>query len=441
MSEYKLLAQRIGLIGLANVLVNLSGIFLLPVLTKSLPVEDYGIWAQVNVTISLVSVIICLGLSASMVRFMAASSSREEIQECFYSILAVVMVSGLVASALIFYLAEPIAGALFNGNVAVTRALSVIVFLEAMNVLLFDFYRALQRMKLYALFSTSVVYLTIILAYWFVSSGKGIYGAVQGLAIAKLIILIIMFSLLVRHIGIRVPQFRRLMDYLSFGLPIVPASISSWVINSSDRYVIGVLLGTAWVGYYSPGYLLGSLVSIFIGPLNTVLPVALYRYYDRGDVESVETIMSLTIKYFLAVAIPAVFGLTFLSKPMLVMLSTPDIAEKSYLITPIVAVGMIFLGIASVMSNVIYIIKKTKISTKLYFIASIINLSFTFILVHFLQILGAAIATFLTFLFILIAIRYIVCKFVQVRIYYAFILKCFVASAVMTITIYIWPPE
>lgn len=441
MSEYKILAQRIGLIGLANVLVNLSGIFLLPILTKSLPVEDYGIWAQVNVTISLASVIICLGLSASMVRFMAASSSREEIQECFYSILAVVMVSGLVTSTIIFCLAEPIAGALFNGNVAVTRALSVIVFVEAMNVLLFDFYRALQRMKLYALFSTSVVYLTIILAYWFVSSGKGIYGAVQGLAIAKLIILIIMFSLLVRHIGIHVPQFRRLMDYLSFGLPIVPASISSWVINSSDRYVIGVLLGTAWVGYYSPGYLLGSLVSIFIGPLNTVLPVALYRYYDRGDVDSVETIMSLTIKYFLAVAIPAVFGLTVLSKPMLVMLSTPDIAEKSYLITPIVAFGSLLMGIANVLATVIYLVKKTTITMKIHFITAILNLVITFILVNLVGIIGAAIATLLTFGFILMAVTYIAWQFVQIKIEFTFILKCLIASGVMSLFLIIWLPK
>lgn len=441
MSEYRLLAQRIGLIGLANVLVNLSGIFLLPILTKSLPVEDYGIWAQVNVTINLASVVICLGLSASMVRFMAASSSREEIQECFYSILAVVMLTGISAMLLIFCLAEPIAGALFNGNVAVTRALAVIVFVEAMNVLLFDFYRALQRMKLYALFSTSVVYLTIILAYWFVSSGKGIHGAVQGLAIAKLIILIIMFSVLVRHIGLRIPDFRHLKEYLSFGLPIVPASISGWVINSSDRYVIGMLLGTAWVGYYSPGYLLGSLVSIFIGPLNTVLPVALYRYYDRGDVESVETIISLTIKYFLAVAIPSVFGLTFLSKPMLIMLSTPDIAEKSYLITPIVAFGSLLMGIANVLASVIYLVKKTTITMKIHLITAILNLVITLILVNLVGITGAAIATLLTFGFILMAVNYITWQFVQIKIRYGFILKCLIASSVMSVFLIIWPPK
>ena len=33
MSEYRLFAQRIGLIGVTNLLVNLSGIILLPILT------------------------------------------------------------------------------------------------------------------------------------------------------------------------------------------------------------------------------------------------------------------------------------------------------------------------------------------------------------------------------------------------------------------------
>ncbi|MEM0498850.1 MAG: flippase [Methanothrix sp.] len=441
MSEYKLLAQRIGLIGLANVLVNLSGIFLLPVLTKSLPVEDYGIWAQVNVTISLVSVIICLGLSASMVRFMAASSSREEIQECFYSILAVVMVSGLVASALIFYLAEPIAGALFNGNVAVTRALSVIVFLEAMNVLLFSYYRAMQRMKLYAIFSVAVVYITILLAYCFVELGYGIYGAVLGIGTAKLIVFIVMFSVLLQHIGFCLPNFRHLREYVSFGIPLFSSYVFDWIINSSDRYIIGMLLGTAWVGYYSPGYMLGSLIAAFINPIGTVLPMTLYRYYDKGDIRSVEVLLSFTIKYFLAIAIPSLFGLTLLSKPMLFILSTPDITEHSYLVTPLIALSMVFVGVASITSNIIYLVKKTTISLKISLIAAIINLVLTLLLVHRVGIIGAAAATLFTFLFIFIATTYFANIFVRIRFDYRFILKSLVASFMMSIPIILWPPS
>ncbi|ABK15439.1 polysaccharide biosynthesis protein [Methanothrix thermoacetophila PT] len=441
MSEYRLLAQRIGLIGLANVLVNLSGIFLLPILTKSLPVEDYGVWAQVNVTISLASVVICLGLSASMVRFMAAASSREEIQECFYSILAVVMLTGISAMLLIFCLAEPIARALFNGNVAVTRALSVIVFVEAMNGLLFSYYRATQRMKLYAIFSVAVVYITIVLAYCFVKLGYGVYGAVLGLGIAKLIGFVFMLTMLLQQIGFRIPSFLHLLEYVSFGIPLFSSYLFDWIVNSSDRYIIGMLLGTVWVGYYNPGYLLGSLITVFISPIGTVLPITLYRYYDCGDIKSVEKLLGFTIKYFLALAIPSVFGLTLLSKPMLFMLSTPDIAEHSYLITPFIALSMVLVGIASILSNAIYIAKKTAISMKISLIAAIINLTLTLLLVSMAGVVGAAVATFFTFFFIFIATNYFANMFIQIKFDYEFMLKSFVASLVMSIPLILWPPS
>lgn len=441
MSEYKLLAQRIGLIGLANVLVNLSGIFLLPILTKSLPVEDYGIWAQVNVTISLASIVICLGLSASMVRFMAAASSREEIQECFYSILAVVIASGFIASGLIYCLAEPIAGALFGGNVAVTRALSVIAFVEAINGLLFSYYRAMQQMKLYAIFSVAVVYITILLAYVFVELGYGIYGAVLGIGIAKLSVFVAMFGLLLKQIGFRLPDFRSLQEYVSFGIPLFLSYVFDWVINSSDRYIIGMLLGTAWIGYYSPGYLLGSLIAAFITPIGTVLPMMLYRYYDKGDIKSVQILMSFTIKYFLAISIPSLFGLTLLSKPMLFILSTPDISENSYMITPIIALSMVFVGIASIISNIIYLVKKTIISLKISLLAAIVNLALTLLLVHKGGIIGAAVATLFSFLFIFISNIYFVNIFIRIRFDYVFVLKSLVASFMMSIPIMLWPPS
>ena len=49
MSEYKLFTQRIGLIGITNLLVSLSGIILLPILTKNIPIEEYGVWVQIGV--------------------------------------------------------------------------------------------------------------------------------------------------------------------------------------------------------------------------------------------------------------------------------------------------------------------------------------------------------------------------------------------------------
>ena len=46
MEEYKLFIKRLGLVGLSNILVSLSAIILIPILTKTLSIQDYGVWVQ-----------------------------------------------------------------------------------------------------------------------------------------------------------------------------------------------------------------------------------------------------------------------------------------------------------------------------------------------------------------------------------------------------------
>jgi O-antigen/teichoic acid export membrane protein len=151
--------------------------------------------------------------------------------------------------------------------------------------------------------------------------------------------------------------------------------------------------------------------------------------------------MSLTIKYFLALAIPAVFGLTVLSKPILIVLSTPSIAEQSYLVTPFVAIGMLFMGLASVISNVIYLVKKTSVSMKISCMAAFIKLFFVIALVQTAGISGAAMATFLTLMFIFLANRHFALYFIRIRLDYTFIFKSILASSVMSTLIFFWLPD
>ena len=50
-NPYQKFAKDIIVIGITNLLVGLSGLVLLPLLTKTLGAHDYGIWSQVNVTL------------------------------------------------------------------------------------------------------------------------------------------------------------------------------------------------------------------------------------------------------------------------------------------------------------------------------------------------------------------------------------------------------
>ena len=182
-----------------------------------------------------------------------------------------------------------------------------------------------------------------------------------GLLLANLITFLAMFALIIWSIGFKIPKFTHIREYLSFGVPTIPGNLSSWIVNSSDRYVIGIFLSAAFVGYYSPGYTLGYSISMLMAPFSLLLPSVLPQYYDKNNIEKVSSFLNYSTKYFLLIAIPSAFGLSVLSKPLLSVLTTPEIALNGYLITPLTALSTLIFGVYAIISNVLVLEKKTKV--------------------------------------------------------------------------------
>lgn len=441
MNEYKLFTQRIGLIGITNLLVSLSGIILLPILTKNLPIEDYGAWVQVMVTIALISSIVILGLPYTMVRFLAAEKDKKEIQDGFYSIALIVLFTSVIASLLLLLLfSKPIATSLFDNRTDLLKILLLLIPIECLRSVCLNFFRAFQQIKRYSLFVFIQTYGMVALVTYSVLSGYGVYGAVLSFLIAKILMVLLMGSLIISEIGIKIPNFSHLKEYLNFGLPTVPGNFSSWIIRSSDRYVIGFFLGVAFVGYYSPGYALGSMIGMYGAPLGMLLPAVLSKLYDEGKYEEVKIYLEYALKYFLILAIPSAFALSILSKQLLVILTTSEIASQGYLITSFVALSALLLGASAIISHIIVLVKKTKIIGSIWIIAAIINLGLNFVVIPYIGIMGAAITTFIAYFLASVLIIYYSFKYFRFDIDFRFILKSILASVAMSFVIIKWSP-
>jgi O-antigen/teichoic acid export membrane protein len=436
-SEYKSIVKDIGRVGFTNLLVSLSGLILLPILTKTLPVEEYGTWVQITVTMGLIPAVAMLNLPFTMVRFLAAVKTREEFQEGYYSIAAVMAMSGGLASLALFILAGPVAAALFDNQIAITRILALIVFLECINGLQLNYFRTVQQINQYSYLLSFKTCLQLILIGALILAGYGIFGAAIGLVVTDLVLLLIMGVFITSEIGVAIPKFRYLREYLSFCLPTVPGSISNWVVNSSDRYVIALFLGNACVGYYSPGYALGNTITMFIAPLSFMLPVVLSKYYDEGNLKDIKTVLSYSMKYFLALAIPSVVGLSLLSKPLLTILSTPEIAEQGYLITPFLALSGLLFGLYAIITQILILEKKTGITGTIWIVASILNLGLNIIFIPRIGILGAAATTLVAFSLAFVLSMYYSSKYLVFDVNASFILKCLVAATIMGVVVVI----
>jgi O-antigen/teichoic acid export membrane protein len=440
LEAYKILVKRIGLVGVTNLLVALNTILLIPILTKTVGASDYGIWVQVVTTFYLLTSVANLGFPFTMIRFLSAETDRKKIQEGFYSMLTFILSSSFIILMILLIFSKELAISLFNGNISVVWIMAFSIFFGSLNSLLIDYFITFSQIKRYSILLLLQTYASLFLVTYFALYWHSISMIVFGFMIAQVGMFIIMISIVVSEIGFKIPKFNIINDFLSFSLPTIPSNLSNWIVESSDRYVIGIVLGTAFVGYYSPGYILGMVILLFSTPLALLLTSSLPKYYENGQMEDVISLINYSVKYFLLISIPIVFGLSIMSKQIITIISTPEIASNGYLITPFAALSALLFGVYTIIINLIVLEKKTKIIGSIWVVAALISL-LNIIFVPYFGILAAAAVTLLSYLFaFFVSLNYSL-KYFELNFDLSFILKSLFASVVMSFIIFLINPS
>lgn len=441
MEKYTLTARRLSLTAVATPLTSFSNLVLLVVLTKKLPIADYGAWALIMVTLGVLPWLTTLGLPTAIRRFLAAEKDKRVIQEAFYSMGLVVFVTSSIVCGLLFLFASQLAANLFHNNNTTALLLIPNILIACLTLYVLQYFTTFQQIKTYTVLVIFNAYLNTALIAIFVLLGYGLEGAVIALLTQQLVGLAVILYLIVAQIGIAIPKFRRVRQYLAFGIPLIPANVAEWIVNSSDRYLIALFLGAAAVGYYSPGYSLGSMVSLLAGPLVVLLLPLLSEHYDDNKLTDVRTILTYSLKYYSAIAIPCVFSLAVLAKPLLFVLTTPEIAVNGYLVAPVVAAGAALIGASTMFFNMLAVKKKTALIGLIWTLSAVLNFGLNLVLIPYLGFIGAAFTTFLAFLLAFVLTSYYALREFQFDVKPGFIAKSVCSSSIVALFLLVWNPS
>lgn len=437
MSEYKLVTQRIGLIGIANLIASLSGLILLPILTKNLSIEEYGIWVQIGVTIGFLVPLATLNLGLASQRFLAGETDKKVVSKGFSSILSIVFFTSLIISVLIFVFSKPISIAIFGGPDAeyFVKFLSFLILLGGINASLDMFFVTFLQIKKHSILSILRTIFQILLISYFVLSGFGLFGAVISLLILNVLMFIPKLLLIVPQIRLSFPSYSLIKKYLTFSAPMIPAILCWWMNNLGDRYVIGYFLGMASVGIYSASYNLGGLVSLFYAPIAVIILPTITKLYKNNKIQEIKTHLSYLLKAYIMLAVPSAFGLTVLSTSLLTTLTTSEFLSGA-IIVPIIALATIILYCSSLNANILLLFEKTKTAGSISIVTASANIILNIILVPLIGILGAAIATLLAFTFHLFLTITFSFKMMKYDVDFKFIIKCIISSVIMAFVVW-----
>ena len=434
--SYKKFTHDVGLIGATQLILRLVGLILIPIITKTLGAYQYGIWAQISVTISLFTPLAMLGLSATLVRFLAGEKEKDKIRDGFFSVVAVIILSGSLLSALLFCSSDFLASTVFGDINAsyFVKAASFLVLISALDGITLTYFRTFGQIKTYTILTALKSVGELCLIVGLLLSGFGLLGVIVAVLIVDSITFAIAFSLTISQIGFKLPDFSELKPYLRYGMPLTPHVMTMWTVHSSDRYIIGYFLGMAAVGVYSAAYAMGNLILFFLTPLQLILFPTISKLYEEKSIEEVRNYLKYSLKYFLIFAIPSAFGLSVLAKPLLRILTTPEFVSGS-IVVPFVAFGVIIFGIFQIFMNIIHLAKKTELNLILSGMAAFSNIILNIILIPYIGIVGAAIATLISYAVLALLTVSISFKYLKFEIDWSFILKSTISSIVMAFLI------
>ena len=440
--EYATFGKHLGYVIAANVAILLLNLVQIPVLTKGLGVNLYGIWSLINIAISLMVPIALISLNLAIVRFLAAENNEDRIRDDLISAFSVVFITGAVLSIFLFLLSDLIASSIFK-DVSATyyiKIASVLILINSLYLMSLSFFRMRRSMGLYSLliviFNISAVALIItstLLGY-----------KLTGVLIASVIngIIFILINLIIIHkkIGFKYPTLSHMKSYIRWGLPLIPNASILWIINTSDRYIISYFLGVDAAGIYSAAYTIGEYSLFILGPLIIVLYPTISRHYDQGNLTETKGYLKYSIKYLMMIAIPSAFGLSILAKPLLNVLTTPQFISGS-VVVPFVAFGAVIYSFFQVCLCIIQLVGKTEITVRLLGIAAVLNIALNFLLIPKIGIIGAAIATFIAYAVLGILTLIVTRRYMKFDLSLPFIGKSVISSSIMTLCIWAISPK
>lgn len=369
---------------------------LLPILTKYLSPADFGIIASFNSLKTVLIIFIGLNITSAInVNFFHLS--KKELSVYISNSLIIVSVTFLVSlvilllfkNDLVNYLNMPLQWLLMAFLVAPG------MYLITVNLTL---WLAEQLPKSYGIFQLSQTLLILLLSLFFIICLRmGWQGRILAISIGVILFAIISLYFLNKRGYI---SFNYNLNYikeaLSFGIPLIPHTLSSWLRNGAIIFVLVHMVGVAQTGLFDVGNKIALLISILAMAINKAWSPYLFRVLSKNpDEQQKRKIVSIILLLFIGLIVMA-FMFTISSR-LLVELFLDRRFYDSYKFIGWQSFGAAFYGMYIFVVNFIFYAKKTKYVAYITFTISAINIIIAYVLIRINGTIGAAQANTISF--------------------------------------------
>lgn len=378
----------------------------LPLYTRWLTVEQYGLIDVFTTVVSLCVPIITLQLDQAVFRFMIDDTTTQQ--------QTITVSTGLLgAMALILGIGIPtFCVTACMGNWLWALSVTAIV-LQCVYVLLQQVLRGKGDNHIYTLSSIFLAFITVVFTVLLIRVFPwGVEGYIGAFCAAHLAVILFMLlrSGLYRLISPAGFAFRKLRSLLAYSIPMIVNNVSWWILNLSDKLVLNLFVGVTANGIYAAaGKLPGLVTTVY-----SVFQMAWQESASREQEGDTDGFYSQVFRKLFAVISFMVICLLLGNKILCkLMIDSKFHACAPHM--PILLVALLFLCIAQFYGG-IYVGRK--LSKALGFssaMAAAVNLTVNLAMVRFYGIYAASVSTLVAYFLLAVYRFFSVKKLCKIR--------------------------
>ncbi len=380
---------------ICNLLQKGIAMITMPIFTRLLTTEQYGIFTIYQSWYSIVSIIVTLNLAGSVINngMVKYEGRRNEFISAMQGLSTTVTI--------VFFVVYLAAMDFFNNLFELSSVFMLAMFAQLLFEPAYLFWAQRQRYE-YKYKSLVAITLAVsaaspVLAIIAVISTE--YKAearVLSFALVQICVGLIFYIIQAkRGKKLFVKEFWKFA--LAFNLPLVPHYLSQIILGQCDRIMIGKIVGNDKAAIYGVAYNLATVITLFINAVNSSFIPSIYKNIKSKSYASIRKTAD-----FLCMFMAGIICIFMLFGPEIITLfAAPEYSEAKWIFPP-VAASVFFTYIYTLYINVEFYFEKTKYVMFVSVAGAVLNIALNYVFIQKYGFIAAGYTT--VFCYILFAV-------------------------------------
>jgi O-antigen/teichoic acid export membrane protein len=387
----------------------LLGLVSFPLLARLLSVKQYGELSLLLKLAVLWTVLSKAGLQNAALRFApeAAKTGSDAYRACVATLVSESCVIAGVMSLLGY-------AVLRMGLIPISRATATLVpvalalvFVRSIQPVLSGILRSEGRTVLFnicELLGKSLGISLSVAALAFVALDLHYY--VFGLLIAEgsIVAGILLWFRARGYLQLRLPDMRLAARALAFSAPLIAYEIASVILDSGDRVLIGHYLGLAQVGFYSAAYSIATYAEeVLMTPVNMALFPMYMKIWVNQGAEDTARFLSRSFDIFFTAACGVLLMVLLTAHDLITLLASRKFSAAGPLL-PVLVAGLLIYALHIFFNAPLLIYRRSMVLTAVTMVCCAANVGLNILLLPRMGIMGAAVATLVSYLALVVGL-------------------------------------